>query len=451
MDSNTFATLIDFRRALYACFLRAGDVLMNTADALLSHTDAQSLVELSLSPYFERQWSSLYDAFDNAKIDRAALRKLLIRALPALPAGRRRVFGVDASSIPRPLSPTARDRTYVHASNLPEGSKPVTPGWQFSTIALLPEEPSSWTAPVDSVRIPSDQTQGETAQQQLHDLAGHLEASDLLVADGYYGSAAFVGGPHGLPCDLLARFAKNRVLYRQPPPRTGKKGAPKKDGTAFKCADPTTHQAPDDCWAGADTAGQRLEVASWHNLHFKKARPVRVSVIRVIRYGAADSKRDPRVSWFLFVGQTLPPLAEIAATYARRYSLEHGFRFDKQDLLWEQARLRTPEQFQHWTDVVSCVHAQVVLARGLAQARRPWEHNTRAVTPQQVRRAMGAILAQLGTPARRCQVRGKSPGRLPGALRERATRYPVVFKAAPKAPQRPKVRQNPVKAMETAG
>lgn len=142
MDSNTFSALADFRKGLYACFLRAGDVLMNTNDALLSHTDAQSLVELSLSPCFERRWSSLYDAFDNANIDRGALQKLLMGALPTLPTGQRRVFGVDASSIPRPLSGTARDRSYVHALNLPEGSKPVVAGWQFSVIALLPEEPS---------------------------------------------------------------------------------------------------------------------------------------------------------------------------------------------------------------------------------------------------------------------------------------------------------------------
>ncbi len=181
MHSNIFSTLIDFRHKLYACFVKAGDVLMNTVDALLSHTDAQSLVELSLSPAFERRWSSLYDAFDNANIDREALRKLFMNSLPKTALGQRRVFGVDASSIPRPLSKTARDRTYVHASNLPEGTKPVTPGWQFSTIALLPEKPSSWTAPVDSLRIPSDKTQGEVAHQQLKALAPLLNESDLLL------------------------------------------------------------------------------------------------------------------------------------------------------------------------------------------------------------------------------------------------------------------------------
>jgi hypothetical protein len=433
MDSNTFSALAYFRRDLYACFLRAGDVLMNTVDALLSETNAQSLVELSLSPYFERRWSSLYDAFENAKIDRDALRKLLMHSLPPSPWGRRRVFGVDASSIPRPLSGTARDRSYVHASNLPEDCKPITPGWQFSTIALLPEEPSSWTSPVDNLRIESDKTQGEVASTQLAQLAPLLLDSDLLLGDGYYGSATFIELTTGIPCDMLLRFAKNRLLYGPAPPRTGKRGAPKKDGFAFKCSDPTTHPTPEGYWESEETNGHKLEVACWHNLHFKKARQVRVSVIRVTRHGAADTKRDPRVSWFVFVGQAMPPLAEIPATYARRYSLEHGYRFDKQDLLWEKARLRTPEQFQHWTDLVSCVHFQLGLARDLAVQRRPWERSCRAVTPQQVRRAMGAILRVLGTPARVCRVRGKSPGRPMGAIIEKATRYKVVFKATEKS------------------
>ena len=432
MDSNTFSTLIDFRRELYACFLKAGDVLMNANDALLSHTDAQSLVELSLSPAFERRWSSLYDAFDNAQIDREALRKLFLGALPTQPLGQRRVFGVDASSIARPLSKTARDRTYVHASNLPEGTKPVVPGWQFSTIALLPEEPSSWTAPVDSLRIASDKTQGEVASEQLGALAPLLDESDLLLGDGYYGSAAFVSLWADLPCSLLARFAKNRILYRPAPPPTGKRGAPKKDGAPFKGADPTTHQTPEEVWEGTDEHGHKLEVACWQNLHFKKARSVKVSVLRVTRHGAEDTKRDPRVSWFLFVGPMMPPLSQIPATYARRYSLEHAFRFDKQDLLWEQARLRTPEQFQHWTDLVTCVHFQLVLARDLPGSRRPWERNARSTTPQQVRRAMGGILRKLGTPARLCRVRGKSPGRSTGAIIEKAPHYKVVYKATEK-------------------
>lgn len=48
-----------------------------------------------------------------------------------------------------------------------------------------------------------------------------------------------------LPCDGLLRFAKNRVLFRSAPPKTGKPGAPKKDGMRFACHDEATHGPPD--------------------------------------------------------------------------------------------------------------------------------------------------------------------------------------------------------------
>ena len=133
----------------------------------------------------------------------------------------------------------------------------------------------------------------------------------------------------------------------------------------------------------------------------------------------------------------MPPLDEIWALYSRRYSLEHSYRFDKQHLLWGEPRLRTPEQFERWTQVVAIVHNQLVLARSLVQAvRLPWESGHRPVTLQQVRRAMGGIIGMLGTPAHRVQPRGKSPGRLPGATVEAAQRFPVVFKpkSTPKKP-----------------
>jgi hypothetical protein len=97
--------------------------------------------------------------------------------------------------------------------------------------------------------------------------------------------------------------------------------------------------------------------------------------------------------------------------------------------MWETVRLRTPERFALWTELVCCAENQLYLAResGLAH-RQPWESAHRPLTPQQVRRGMNRILAELGTPARLCQVRGNSPGRLPGTIVEKAKRYPTVFK-----------------------
>jgi hypothetical protein len=281
---------------------------------------------------------------------------------------------------------------------------------------------------LDNQRIQSERTACQVAAEQLREIVPLLPARPLWVGDGSYGNVTFLLLTQGIACDKLTRFAKNRVLYRPAPPKTGKRGAPKKDGAPFQCQDAATHQAPDVHWEGEDPKGHRLEVDCWQNLHFRQARQICVSVLCVTRHGAKDTKRDPKVSWLLFEGQERPPLAEVPPTYARRYSLEHGYRVDKQDLLWERARLRTPEQFQHWTDIVAATRHPLCLAREQAQAvRQPWERTGRAITPQQVRRAMGRILVRLGTPARPCQPRGKSPGRSWGATIKKAPRFQVVY------------------------
>ncbi|MGH7536378.1 MAG: hypothetical protein ACREMG_12485, partial [Gemmatimonadales bacterium] len=81
-------------------------------------------------------------------------------------------------------------------------------------------------------------------------------------------------------------------------------------------------------------------------LHLKPCRAVPITVLRVTRAGAAGTARDPRETWFWWLGGDLPPLATVPPLYARRFGLEHGYRFDKQALLWEVPRVRTPEQFQ---------------------------------------------------------------------------------------------------------
>jgi len=86
---------------------------------------------------------------------------------------------------------------------------------------------------------------------------------------------------------------------------------------------------------------------------------------------------------------------------------------------------------QCWTDLVAMVRNQLVLACPLVRAeRRPWEASARPATPQQVCRALGRSIPQLGTPAPAPQPREKAPGRAVGALVKRALRHPVIRKGA---------------------
>jgi hypothetical protein len=409
---------------------------------LASDVHARSFVELSLAASFQRQWSSLYAALDDGRIERVALQRLFVTMLPRRLVGKRLVLGLDTSAIARPDARTSPERTLVYQPNLPSGSAPVVPGWLFSTLVVLPDPVSSWTYLLDNRRVESSQTARSTGVTQLSELLPQLKGGcecPLLLLDRGYATAPWLVASAELATNQLLRARSNQVLYHPAPAPTGKRGRPRKDGARFKGSDPSTHGQPDAEWSGGDGAGRAVEVRVWHGLHLRRAREVVVSVICITRPRASGSKRDPKVSWFWYRGQQMPVLSELADLYRRRFGQEHGYRFDKQDLLWATPRLRTPEQMQRWTDVVAIVHNELVLAcREVPVIRRAWEHVERAVTPRQVRRAMGQIIAKLGTPARAPQVRGKSPGRAKGSGGKQAPRYDVMRKTPRKAKSRPK-------------
>ena len=437
-----YTILQSFRQALYACFTRAADALFDVCDALLTDPSARSFVELSQAASFQRSWPSLYEALEDGQIDRSALLRLFATALPQQLLGTRVLLGLDTSSILRPDAVTSADRTLVYRPNLPKDATPVEAGWSFSTLVVLPDPVSSWTYVLDNRRVPSTETADTIGVQQVRASLPLLAARcgrPILVLDRHYSSALWVVASADLPTDQLIRARRDRVLYRAPGARTGKRGAPRKDGARFQGSDPTSLDSPAGDWNGSDAQGRPVRVSVWDGLHLRKARSVAITAVRIIRAQAHDTKRDPREAWFWWLGDALPSLAELATVYPRRFGQEHGYRFDKQDLLWATVRVRTPEQMERWTDVVAAVRNQLVLARAQAEAvRRPWEGRTRAATPRQVRRAMGRIIAQLGTPARRPQPRGKARGRATGAVIKRAERYAVIRKSPPKATAPPK-------------
>jgi DDE superfamily endonuclease len=428
-------TLRQFRHDIYDCFLRRKDALFNTVDALMTETQAKSFPEVTQSLWFERKWPSLYKAFASGRIDEKYLREIFIRYLPKPDQGKWLWIGIDASSIARPDAVTSADRTAQHVHNLPECKKPITFGWQFSTVVVLPNPASSWTYLLDQQRVTSEMTATEVAYSQLARLVPHVPANTIVALDRGYDATWLWCRCSGLDIGVLGRLKSNRCFYRVAPAPTGKKGAPRKDGAKLQPKDSGTHGEPDGMWSGPDDKGRPVEVTWWKRMHVKQARWLEVTVVRVVRPHATNKERDPRVSWFVWIGDESVNLAQIALGYVLRFGQEHGYRFDKQALLWEQPRLRTPEQFERWSQIVAIVHNHLVLSRSLVEPElRPWENKQRQSTPQQVRRGIGKLLPRLGTPTQPPQPRGKSKGRMKGASVKKAQRFAVIRKK-PKLPQ----------------
>ena len=428
-------TLKDVRQQMYGCFERSGDALFNLSDALLSESAARSLPELSLSAFFERRWPSVYEALQDGHINVERLRQVFVEALIGREASDEPIWlGLDSSSLERLEAESNRDRGMIYMPNLPHATNPVSVGWQFSTLMLLPEQPSSWVGILDQGRISTEQTAIDVGIAQLRAILPLIHRPVILLADRWYAVARFVQACRELGCAALLRLKRNRKLYRAVPTRLPKqRGAPAKHGPLFQGSRPETHGEADAHWEGTDEQGKRVVVSCWKGLHFREAPEAEVCVIRIQREAARDTKRDPRESWFLWTGNPEVALEQIRPWYRKRFSQEHGYRFLKQDLLWDKAHLRTPEQLERWSWLVACACNQLLLCQqcGLAVVR-PWESQQRAITPRQLRRGMACILSQVGTPARPPKPRGNSPGWTKGRPRTPAPRFAVVRKPKPK-------------------
>ena len=420
-------TLKEFRHGVYRSFGNTKDALFNLVDALSSEAVASSFPELSFSPFFERTWASLYEALEDGQIDAKHLRQVFADFAPLPQAGEIVFLGVDTSNLYRPEAETAADRTLVPIANVPKKTHAASPGWVMSHVVLLPTQAGQGTYVLDTARVTSSELVTEVALLVARGL------HPIILGDRWYACAPFLTW---LMSRRAACCGSKAIASSTGKPRRGFRGqlgASRKDGDRFQCKDESSHGEPDETWEGLDAKGARIEVRCWKYLHLRKARSLEVSVIQIIRLGATGKARDPKISWFVWRGERSAPLAQISQMYRLRYSHEHGYRFDKQELLWDVPRLSTPERTEHWTWVVACAHNLLVLARPLVQGcYRPWETRRSVLTLAQVRRAMPTLLHELGTPARPPQRRGKAPGRAKGFHPKPRTRHSVIRKTSKK-------------------
>src|SRR4030081_2908700 len=87
-----------------------------------------------------------------------------------------------------------------------------------------------------------------------------------------------------------------------------------------------------------------------------------------------------------------------------RFDLEHTYRFCKQTLNWTTPRVRTPQQADRGTWLVTLAYTQLRPARRTSEeVPLPWESDQRptrlALTAARVRQAFPQLLVTLDTPA----------------------------------------------------
>jgi hypothetical protein len=194
-----FNRLKQIRQQVYDSLERGADALFNLADALLCESQAQSLPELSLSPFFERRWPSISEALEDGRINDEQLRAIWVKALLEERAESELIcIGVDTSNLTRANARTSADRTIIHLPNLPLVDKAISIGWTFSTVVLLPEQASSWTPILDQARV---------SRPPSAWLAHNCKGCGLSLAAAGFSSWPTAGMARRSSCELAAIWA----------------------------------------------------------------------------------------------------------------------------------------------------------------------------------------------------------------------------------------------------
>ena len=143
-------------------------------DAVLCRPErVHMLAELSLEPECRRGHGAVYDAVNCGKVQVARLRRALAGLpLPAWDDGRIRL-AADVSNWLRPDAETSPERLFCHCYARGKGNAQMIPGWPYSFVAALEPGRTSWTLPLDAVRLgPADDATEVTAAQVREVVSG---------------------------------------------------------------------------------------------------------------------------------------------------------------------------------------------------------------------------------------------------------------------------------------
>jgi hypothetical protein len=418
--TEDFNKLIRFRQAAYGHLGKARDALFELSDAVIQMRHVQSFVELSCAPAFRRKWPSAYEALQDGRPDRIKMMELY---LAQMQENERLILAGDHTAWERLYAETLSGRSYQHQPTPIPGRRPVTIGYGYSTLAVIPERHSSWALPLLHERI-TDQKPILKASQQLRTVCQRLKTRPLTLWDSEYGCALFLKDTADLPADKIFRLRGNLCLEGPTKPYRGRGRYPK-HGMKFYFKDPATWWAPDALIEINDPDFGLVIVRIWKGLRFGQAPDCRMQVAQIERPQAPGTRRKPRILWMGATGETLPE--NWWSFYAQRYPADHWNRFAKGRLHWTLPSLATPEQSDRWSDLMPLITWELWLARPIvADKPLPWQKPQARLSPGRVCMGLEAILGRIGTPACVPKPRGNSPGWPKGKPRLPRERFDLI-------------------------
>ena len=355
---------------------------------LASDIQAKSVVELSLNPLYTYQYSSIYKTAANLSKEKGLTTtssELLQLCLAHCPNRRRVRLQTDVTPIVRPYSPSLEQRQFVKISNtVIRGNKPISIGYPISCVNISLED--AWSLPLQQQIVPVAQTASRFAVSQIQNLIPLLKkqlGADLIInttdsgytnpsylADLYeqsnlvcisrlrYGSKVYLPAANNNPLGAKSVYGDCFYLLNHSRIATGVSG---KNKQPYEKLQTSLHEHPHDDYlelSATTSKGRALKIVlhRWNDLkmrskkgHCMKHKPFDVVAVRVVdaNTGQIVFQKD------LFVCIFGKRKAEISLKeaywdYRHRFDIEVAFRFNKQQLFFQDYDCEKMEHQQNW-------------------------------------------------------------------------------------------------------
>lgn len=455
--------------------------------ALASFQEARSPVELSLSPLYQYQYSSIAKVLDHLSFDEQShlavqgiIQGVCMSYYQPQEFSNIYLLQTDTTPVCKAHSPTLKDRTHVAVpNNVIRGNKPLTIGYEVSFVNLS-DIKSRWSLPLAIKRVDVEQTASECALEQLNDLFAHprLGFGEKLIVntlDSKYGTAHFLAPAHHH--DNLVNITRLRagikVWKRDYRPQTG--GAPAIYGEKYYLNSESgykTYKHPktkailevfqrslfeleaDETWQyDAQTAkGRQLKVQVWRyndmmirskDGNDMKDKPFDLLAVRITDAQSGKMIFD-REMFLAICGERKSEIAtEDGYQYYRgRYDIEPTLRFSKQRLLLEKYQASDTAHFDNWLLIHQLTHWLLYTASKETNFRcRKWEQylpeskqaqNAEQLSISQTRKGAQELFLTFDlTPFKPVKCK-KGKGRAKGQTQTPRKRYRVVKKLTKK-------------------
>ena len=460
-----FSELKYFRHNLFQNIPKKASCVLNLLDALCADgRRAKSIVELSTSKYFQRNYCSVTRAITDGlpSIDWSSSLSMVSRAGNSSTPYRR--FVLDVTPLSRSHSLKLKDRSCVYSPNPTPGNKPITIGHQYSVLAELPEgkgmERKNWVLPRSCERVSSSANGSVLGMKQMKEVQKQLEIEKqriLTIGDRAYGSKECL-----VEIDLetqvhLCRARNNRVVwgkFKQEDWDKKKRGGQQHYGKKMHLAKPETYLP-----AGGSSqfeyqthSGKRIQVQAqyWESMLYRSSKKVEYvgheHEFRLMKFQLLKESGEPLFSrplWLIALGDWREEVSieEYFYHYQDRYDIEHFFRFGKNTLLLDKYQTCDVDHEENWWRFVCLAYQQLSLAKELVEdCPQDWEKylpvyqesKSSLSSPSQTQRAFSKVLDQIGSPARPPFKSKGGKGRQKGELQVKRKSQAVEWKTKPK-------------------